>query len=115
MNFPGVPMGTRTPEQSRQATTKDCHISPEHEPTSSAKVGVFFVHRRNLWIDSTPVNDARPYGDMLTHERWHADFWKNFRGAAGVPGHFCTSSNERDWTKRSGRWRRARSIHLSRL
>src|SRR5712671_1916354 len=32
----------------------------------------------------------------------------------GVPGHFCTSSNERDCTRRSGRWRRERSIRLSR-
>jgi Flp pilus assembly protein TadG len=35
--------------------------------------------------------------------------------SSGVPGLFCTSSDERDWTKRSGRWRRARSIHLNRL
>jgi VWFA-related protein len=33
----------------------------------------------------------------------------------GVPGLLCTSSRERDWTKRSGRWRRARSIQLNRL
>src|SRR5258705_13762904 len=36
------------------------------------------------------------------------------QGAVGVPGHFCTSSNERDCTRRSGRWRRERSIRLSR-
>ena len=33
----------------------------------------------------------------------------------GVPGLLCTSSDERDWTKRSGRWRRVRSIQLNRL
>jgi putative transposase len=34
---------------------------------------------------------------------------------SGVPGLLCTSSSERDWTQRSGRWRRARSILLNRL
>jgi len=33
---------------------------------------------------------------------------------SGVPGLFCTSSHERDCTKRSGTWRRERSIRLSR-
>ncbi len=50
-------------------------------------------------------------GLALTPEQASTHTWKP---DTGVPGHFCTSPNERDWTKRSGRWRRARSIPLNR-
>jgi alpha-L-arabinofuranosidase len=61
--------------------------------------------------------------DNRSFKGWsvHHYAWNMSRGkttdwnASGVPGLFCTSSDERDWTKRSGRWRRARSIHLNRL
>jgi hypothetical protein len=75
---------------------------------------------------SNPPNDG---GFLIGVRKWimrimlknepvlcvHVGFLVQDSYLTGVPGLFCTSSNERDWTKRSGRWRRERSIRLSRL
>jgi hypothetical protein len=47
---------------------------------------------------------------------WLKEKWPDMSNIlVECPGLFCTSSDERDWTMRSGIWRRARSIPLNRL
>lgn len=43
-------------------------------------VGIFWFvprspERSQLLFDRTPLADAEPYGEMLTHDRGHAEFW----------------------------------------
>jgi FMN-dependent NADH-azoreductase len=58
------------------------------------------VDTLNVWHESLPEFDYEAIG-------------AKYKG--GVPGLLCTSSHERDWTKRSGRWPKERSIPLNRL
>ncbi len=63
-------------------------------PTSavSPSVGIFwFVPEgaaSRLLHDLTPLDKAEPYGDMLTHDRGHAQFWDHLSrlGAARLRG-----------------------------
>jgi hypothetical protein len=61
----------RTPEQRTQAA----------EP----KVGILFVHDGYPWIDSTPVSEGVPYGDVLTHDKGHDAYWEELRASGSVP------------------------------
>lgn len=61
-----------------------------HEGTSrrmpEPRVGIFWVVRGKLVIDSTPLGEAEPYGDHLTHPRSHFDVWGQWRLGGRVPG-----------------------------
>ena len=53
-------------------------------PTSERRrkepqVGIFWVVKGNLLIDGTPLSQAEPYGDHLTHARGHAEVWEQFQ------------------------------------
>jgi hypothetical protein len=48
------------------------------------KVGIVFVHAGCLWVDSTPIDDAIRYGEVLTHEKGHADFWHELQACGAV-------------------------------
>jgi hypothetical protein len=43
------------------------------------QVGIFWVVRGNLLIDSTALSHAEPYGDNLTHPRGHVEVWEQFQ------------------------------------
>jgi hypothetical protein len=64
-------------------------IANIHPPTRHAKkepsVGVFWVVGGKLAIDSTPLDDAEPYGDYLTHARSHLEAWSLFQQSGTVP------------------------------
>jgi hypothetical protein len=78
-----------------------------------------FVLVRPMGDSSTNFSLAVPENDQPLSAEEVNDLKDRLReyapNAFGVPGAFCTSLNERDWTKRSWIWRRGRSIRLSRL
>jgi hypothetical protein len=49
-------------------------------------VGIFWVVSDNVLMDSTPLGEAEPYGDHLTHPRSHIDVWEQWRLGGEVPG-----------------------------
>ena len=42
-------------------------------------VGIFWLVRGQLLIDSTPLDEAEQYGDFLTHSQGHAEVWEQYR------------------------------------
>jgi hypothetical protein len=42
-------------------------------------VGIFWVVRGNLLMDSTPLSAGEFHGDHLTHPRGHAEVWEQFQ------------------------------------
>lgn len=56
------------------------------EASTDPAVGIFFVRNNDLWVDSTPVNDALRYGDdMMTHDKGHDTFWGELQTCCAVP------------------------------
>jgi hypothetical protein len=56
-----------------------------HSPEDVPHVGIFWLLNGKLTIDSTPVGEAEPYGDHLTHPRSHVDVWGQWRLGGKVP------------------------------
>jgi hypothetical protein len=50
-----------------------------------ARVGIFWVVNGKSLIDSTPLSEAEPYGDYLTHPRGHAEVWEQYQQTGAVP------------------------------
>lgn len=38
-------------------------------------VGIFWLLRDRLILDTSPLSEAEPYGECLTHHNSHIDFW----------------------------------------
>ncbi len=38
-------------------------------------VGIFWLLNDRLILDASPLSEAEPYGDCLTHRNSHIDFW----------------------------------------
>ena len=50
------------------------------------RVGIFWLlGNGSLLVDSTPLAEAEPYGECLTHPRSHIDQWAEFQRNAIVP------------------------------
>lgn len=50
------------------------------------RVGIFWLlDGRSLLLDSTPLSEAEPYGDCLTHPGSHIERWEDFQQQAMVP------------------------------
>ncbi len=48
-------------------------------------VGIFWWFRGKLMIDASPVSEAEPYGDCLTHRNSHIDYWTQQQRLGVVP------------------------------
>ena len=57
------------------------HPRREKEP----HVGIFWLLHGKPVIDGTPLSEAEPYGDHLTHPRGHAAGWSKFQHNGIVP------------------------------
>jgi hypothetical protein len=57
----------------------------QHKGPEAPRVGIFFVHDNYAWIDSTPLEEAIPYGDVLTHDKGHDAFWEELQASGSVP------------------------------
>ena len=53
--------------------------------TEAPRVGILFVHDEYPWIDSTPLDKAVLYGDVLTHDKGHDAFWEHLQACSSVP------------------------------
>jgi hypothetical protein len=49
------------------------------------EVGIAFVHAGCIWTDSTPVDDAILYDEVLTHDKGHDAFWRELQARGAVP------------------------------
>ena len=48
-------------------------------------VGIFWLFNHRLVIDSTPLSEAEPYGECLTHGRGHLRIWTMLQKSGQVP------------------------------
>lgn len=49
------------------------------------RVGIFWLLGDRLILDASPLCEAEPYGDCLTHYRSHIDFWAEQQRFGAVP------------------------------
>ncbi|MGA2985370.1 MAG: hypothetical protein ABSG32_16275 [Terriglobia bacterium] len=49
------------------------------------RVGIFWLLDGKLIADSTPVSDAEPYADGMTHPRSHIEQWAELQRTGQVP------------------------------
>jgi hypothetical protein len=82
----------KTPETSNQMPNRPEQIpaksklTPEQRIQATAtKVGILFVHDNYVWIDSTPLEEAVLYGDVLTHDKGHDTYWEELQASGSVP------------------------------
>jgi hypothetical protein len=54
------------------------------EPTSPS-VGIIYLVKEELFIDSTPLAQAGRYGDFRIHEQSHIDYWAELVQTGKVP------------------------------
>ena len=67
-------------------TPASSRLTPEQRTQATAtKVGILFVHDNYAWIDSTPLEEAVLYGDVLTHDKWHDTYWDELQASGSVP------------------------------
>jgi hypothetical protein len=71
------------------------------------KVGLFYVIDRELWLDSTPIPEARQLREVIIPSGNHRSYWANLRriirALAGVP-HICYPRNRVVFVKAMGRY-----------
>ena len=48
-------------------------------------VGIFWLYDGTLLLDRSPLSEADPYGNHLTHPRSHNDVWETWKGIDKVP------------------------------
>jgi hypothetical protein len=48
-------------------------------------VGIFWLVGDHLIIDASPLSEAEPYGDSLTHRNSHIDYWTERQRLRTVP------------------------------
>ena len=48
---------------------------PPKQSKTEPRVAIFWLFEGKLIIDSTPLSEAEPYGDALTHANSHIDYW----------------------------------------
>jgi hypothetical protein len=48
-------------------------------------VGIFWMMDARLIIKASPLNEAEPYGDCLSHRNSHIDYWTEQQRLGAVP------------------------------
>ena len=48
-------------------------------------VGIFWFVGERLIFDVSPLSEAEPYGDRLTHRKSHIDYWMEQQRLGAVP------------------------------
>jgi hypothetical protein len=54
-------------------------------PSTQPKVGIIYLVKGKLLIDSTPLSKAVRYGDHLIHDRNHEEYWAQLVSNRAVP------------------------------
>ena len=52
---------------------------------SQPRVGIFWLYNGKLVTDSTPLSEAEPYCDFLTHAKGHIDYWTELQERGAIP------------------------------
>ena len=74
LEFELLSMATRSTKASQSKSGPEPHV------------GIFWLLDGILLSDSTPLDQAEPYGDHLTHPRSHIDVWDGWQKLGKVPG-----------------------------
>jgi hypothetical protein len=64
---------------------KTCVNPPTQRQKEEPHVGIFWLVEGKLLIDSTPLSQAEPYGEHLTHARSHIGAWEQYQRVGTVP------------------------------
>jgi hypothetical protein len=71
------------------------------------KVGIFYVIEGALWLESTPLPEARPLREVIIQSGTHRSYWANLRrmirALAGLP-HTCYPRGRVVFVKATGRY-----------
>ena len=71
------------------------------------EVGIFYVIAGELWLESTPLPEARQLREVLIHVRKHRSYWRMFRQASpafhGFP-HTCCPRGRVVYVKATARY-----------
>jgi hypothetical protein len=71
------------------------------------EVGIFYVITGELWLDSTPIPEARHLREVITQFGTHRSYWNNLRRMIrpleGLP-HDCYSRGRVVFVKATGRY-----------
>ena len=67
------------PKNSRQTRKRDWDESTTRRRKKEPHIGIFWVVGGKPIIDGTPLSQAEPYADHLTHPRGHVDVWPLFQ------------------------------------
>jgi hypothetical protein len=59
--------------------------APQSKIGPEPHVGIFWLLDGVVLTDSTPLDQAEPYGDHLTHPRSHIDVWEGWQKLGKVP------------------------------
>ena len=49
------------------------------------KVGIFWLVGERLILDASPLSEAEPYGDCLTHRNSHIEYWTEQQSLGTAP------------------------------
>jgi hypothetical protein len=53
--------------------------------TQTPEVGIIFLVGTKLWIDATPLAEAKRFSDFAIHEPDHIDYWAQLVRSGDVP------------------------------
>jgi hypothetical protein len=71
------------------------------------EVGIFYVIAGELWLESTPLPEARQLREVIIHVRKHRSYWRMFRQASpafhGLP-HSCHPRGRVVYVKATARY-----------
>ena len=73
LEFELLSMATRSTKASQSKSGPELHV------------GIFWLVDGTLLTDSTPLDQAEPYGDHLIHPRSHIDVWDGWQKLGKVP------------------------------
>jgi hypothetical protein len=68
-----------------QATTPSRRKMMSDKKPPEPHVGIFWLVKGKLIIDTTPVSKAEPYGDHVGHSTSHIDYWAELQRNRLVP------------------------------
>lgn len=58
-------------------------------------VGIFWLVGGHLILDASPLSEAEPYGDCLTHRNSHIDYWSDQERLGAIPNDVEYEENPR--------------------
>jgi hypothetical protein len=80
---------TRSSRKEEQELLAEIYAKAQRHRTAKKagvpQVGIVFLVKGKVFIDSTPVTEAEGYGHFKIHNRDHYQYWGQLQGIGGVP------------------------------